>query len=95
MSRSVSPEPLARLLDLLGRRGALEVFHALEAGPLAERALVRRLPGFAPGTVSQRVEELRRLGAVEQVPESGQLRLSPPGRRLQGRLEELAAWAGE
>ena len=56
MGRSVSPEPLARLLDLLGRRGALEVFHALEAGPLAERALVRRLPGFAPGTVSQRVE---------------------------------------
>ncbi len=86
------PDPLAGVLDVLARRGALEVFRALHGGPLAERALVRRVAAVADSVVVQRVSDLRRIGAVEQVPETGDLRLSPAGRRLQGILDRLADW---
>lgn len=66
---------------------------ALESGPLAQRALTGRLRRLPASLVSQRVAELRRLGAVEVVPESGALRLSPAGRRLQGILDSLAQWS--
>jgi DNA-binding HxlR family transcriptional regulator len=86
-------DPLAGLIDALGRRGALEVFRALEGGPLGARALQQRLAGLPGSLVTQRAAELRRLGAVEVVPESGELRLSPSGRRLQDLLLHLAGWA--
>lgn len=89
------PDALAETLDVLARRGALAVFRALEGGPLAERALESRLKGYAASVVAQRVADLRRLGAIEVVPESGDLRLAPHGRRLQGLLAELERWAGQ
>jgi DNA-binding HxlR family transcriptional regulator len=86
-------DPLAEVLDVLARRGALDVFRALTAGALTERAVETRVRGLAPSVVAQRVADLRRIGAVEVVPETGDLRLSPHGRRLQGLLDSLARWA--
>lgn len=86
-------DPLADVLDVLSRRGALAVFRALVNGAVAERALETRLKAYAPSVVAQRVADLRRLDVVEVVPENGDLRLSPPGRRLQGLLDPLEKWA--
>lgn len=88
-------DPLADVLDVLARRGALAVFRALVHGGLGERALEARLRAYAPSVVAQRVADLRRLGAVEVVPENGDLRLSPRGRRLQGLLDQLERWSGD
>ena len=85
--------PLDEVVDVLARRGALAVFRELRNGALGERALESRLRSLAPSVVAQRVADLRRIGAVEVVPESGDLRLSPDGRRLQGLLEQIEAWA--
>jgi DNA-binding HxlR family transcriptional regulator len=86
-------DPLADVLDVLARRGALEVFRALTGGSVTERALPARVRGLAPSVLTQRVADLRRIGAVEVVPETGDLRLSPHGRRLQGLLDSLERWA--
>ena len=83
----------APVLDVLARRGALAVFEALTGGAVTERALTVRLHAYAPSVVAQRVADLRRLGAVEVVPENGDLRLSPRGRRLQGLLDQLGRWS--
>jgi DNA-binding HxlR family transcriptional regulator len=87
-------DPLADVLDVLARRGALEVFRALTGGSVPERALASRVRTVAPSVVAQRVADLRRIDAVEVVPESGDLRLSPHGRRLQGLLDSLERWSG-
>ena len=86
-------DPLADVVDVLARRGALAVFRALLNGPASERALESRLRGYAASVVAQRVADLRRIGAIEVVPENGDLRLSPHGRRLQGLLDQLDRWA--
>jgi DNA-binding HxlR family transcriptional regulator len=84
---------LAETLDVLARRGTLAVFEALTGGSLSERAVEARLRAYAASVVAQRVADLRRIGAVEVVPETGELRLSPHGRRLQGLLDQLARWS--
>ena len=89
----MTASPLARTVEVLARRGTLDVLSALHGGAVPERALVRRLNTLAPSVVRQRVAELRRLGAVEEVPENGELRLSPDGRRLQDLLRRLDEWA--
>lgn len=86
-------DPLPRVVDVLARRGALDVFGVLTGGALYERQVVARCSGVAPSVVTQRIEDLRRLGAVETVPETGELRLAPEGRRLQGVLDDLRRWA--
>lgn len=86
-------DPAGHVLDVLARRGALEVFRLLAGGPLGERQVVSRCSAVAASVVTQRIEDLRRLGVVETVPETGDLRLSPEGRRLQGVLDDLRRWA--
>ena len=81
------------VVDVLGRRGSLDVFRALTGPALPEHALVVRLGHLGESVVIQRIADLRRLGAVEEIPESGDLRLSPEGRRLQGLLDQLERWA--
>ena len=88
-----SREALGEVVDVLARRGALDVFAALEGPALSERALAARLSPVNASVVSQRLADLRRLGIVETVPETGEVRLSPRGRRLQGLLDQLAGWA--
>lgn len=84
---------LGRVVELLGRRGSLDVLAVLQGPAMTERALTRRLNQVSASVVAQRVSELRDLGVVEVVPETDELRLSPRGRRLQGLLDGLAAWA--
>lgn len=91
MSRE--PDPVVLVVEVLSRRGALDVFAALTGGALSERQLVARCSGIAPSVVTQRTEDLRRLRVVETVPETGDLRLSPDGRRLQGLLDGIRHWA--
>ena len=86
-------DPLRTTLDVLARRGALDVCLALEDGALSERALLRRLSTLAPSVVSQRVADLRRIDVVEVVRESDELRLSAQGRRLQDLLTAIGSWA--
>ena len=83
---------IGEVVEVLARRGALEVVEALLQGPVAERQLVRSR-AVAESVARQRVTDLERLGVVQVVPESGDYRLSPQGRRLQGLLEQLAAWS--
>jgi DNA-binding HxlR family transcriptional regulator len=83
----------AEVLDVLARRGALELFEVLTGPALTERSLVTRVPNLNPSVVVQRLNDLQRLGVVEVVPESGDFRLSPHGRRLQGLLDQLRRWA--
>ena len=78
---------------MLARRGALDVFNALTGPALTERALTGRLHQVSASVVTQRLHDLQRIGAVEVVPESGDYRLSPQGRRLQGLLDQLRRWA--
>ena len=85
------PSPLAELIALLGRRHALTIVWALLGGPQPFGVLAATVG--APGAqVSQVLRALREAGLVE-VDESGDYRLTAVGRRLQGVLEPLAAWA--
>jgi DNA-binding HxlR family transcriptional regulator len=83
------------VIEVLSRRGALAIVEALLGGALTERALASRLSAYAGSVVAQRVEDLRRLGVLEVIPENGELRLSARGRRLQGVLDGLEDWAAD
>jgi DNA-binding HxlR family transcriptional regulator len=80
-------------VELLGRRFALGVYWHLRGGSLSFRALLGRLD-VPEAQLTQRVRELREAGLVE-VDEVGGYRLTVHGRRLQGVVEPLAAWADE
>ncbi|HZG95671.1 MAG TPA: hypothetical protein VEZ46_13275 [Mycobacteriales bacterium] len=82
------------VIELLSRRGAVQVVEALLGGSLTERAVASRLSAYSASVVAQRVADLRRIGVVETVPENGDLRLSADGRRLLGVLDALERWAG-
>ncbi len=84
-------EPLFDLLDLLGRRFALAVVWELRGAPYPFGVLTSAL-GASPAVLTQRLRELREAGLVE-VDEAGDYRLTAHGRRLQGPLESVAAYA--
>ncbi|MGZ4664893.1 MAG: winged helix-turn-helix transcriptional regulator [Frankiaceae bacterium] len=83
--------PLAELIELLGRRGALTAMWQLRSGPVTFRGLATRA-GLPDPQASQRLRELREAGLIE-VDEVGDYRLTAEGRRLQGVLEHLASYA--
>jgi DNA-binding HxlR family transcriptional regulator len=85
------PPPLTDLVALLGRRHALTIVWALHGGPQPFGVLAAT-SGSPAAQVSQVLRALREAGLVE-VDESGDYRLTAVGRRLQGVLEPLAAWA--
>lgn len=78
-------------LDVLARRGALDLFEALKGHPLSHKALLHARGQITESVWLQRLSELTSLGVVEEVRETGDLRLSPRGRRLQGILDQIAA----
>ena len=88
---ATDPPPLADLIALLGRRHALTVVWSLRGGPQPFGVLVATTGSPEP-QVSQVLRALREAGIVE-VDESGDYRLTATGRRLQGVLEPVAAWA--
>jgi len=83
----------AAVIDVLSRRAALDVVGVLVTGSVSERALASRLSAYNSSVIAQRVEDLKRLDVVEEIPESGDLRLSAQGRRLLGALDALDTWA--
>ncbi len=87
----MSSEPLFDLYELLGRRFALAAVWQLRGAPHAFPTLTAAI-GAPPNVLTQRLRELREAGLVE-VDEAGDYRLTPHGRRLQGPLEGLAAYA--
>lgn len=87
----MSDEALFDLLDLLGRRHALGAVWELRGAPYPFPALASML-NAPPAVLTQRLRELREAGFVE-VDEAGDYRLTAQGRRLQGHLESLAAYA--
>lgn len=89
----MTDEALGDLLELLGRRYGLPALWALRGASQAFPALTAALDA-PPAALTQRLRELREAGFVE-VDESGDYRLTAYGRRLQGQLESLAAYAGE
>lgn len=87
-----APDPLAHLVDLLGRRHSLDAIWELRGPAQPFRTLARRL-GAADDRLSQRLRELRESGLIE-VDEGGDYRLSSEGRRLLDLLERLSEFAG-
>lgn len=83
--------PLADLIELLAKRGALTTVWQLRTGAVAFRALAARA-GLPDPRLSQRLRELREAGLIE-VDEAGDYRLTAEGRRLQGILEQLHGYA--
>lgn len=83
--------PLAELIELLAKRGTLTAVWELRAGAVTFGGLATRA-GLPDTQVSQRLRELREAGLIE-VDEAGDYRLTAEGRRLQGILEQLDAFA--
>jgi DNA-binding HxlR family transcriptional regulator len=82
---------LLNLVELLSRRNALALVWELRGGPQPFGVL--SAGGSIPAPqLSQRLHALRDAGIVE-IDESGDYRLSAVGRRLQGVLEPVAAFA--
>ena len=84
---------VADIIDVLSRRGALELFTVLTGAPRSRRALLGLHGSIAESVWAQRLADLRAADVVEEVRETGELRLSPRGRRLQGVLDQLDHWA--
>lgn len=79
----------AGIVELLSRRGALDLFMVLTGPPRSRRALVSLRGQIAESVWVQRLSDLRAAGVVEEVRETGEFRLSARGRRLQGALDQL------
>lgn len=91
MTANEGRDALSSIVDLLARRHVLAAFWELRSAPLAFRTLAQRLD-VPHARLSQRLTELREAGIID-VDESGEYRLTGQGRRLQGVLEPVAAWA--
>ena len=83
--------PVMRVLDLLGHRWALRVLWELRDGPQTFRGLRAACDAVSPSSLSQRLAELRGLGAIE-LGEAGYA-LTASGTRLAKIVLELHRWA--
>ena len=83
--------PLHDLFGLLGRRHALAVVWHLR-GPATSFAGLASALAVSPTVLTQRLRELREAGLIE-LDEAGDYRLTTHGRRLQGPLDQLTAFA--
>src|ERR671934_620886 len=77
---------IAQALDLIGERWALLVVRELLLGPKRYTDLRRGLPNASPNVLSQRLDELERVGIVERH------KLPPPAG---SRVYELTQWGHE
>ena len=87
-----TPQRMADLLDLAGRRWALCVIWELRRGPLTFRALREACGGISPGVLQCRLHEWRDAGVVENIPGLG-YRLTARGEQLFQLLAPLQRWA--
>ena len=84
--------PMARALELVGRRWALRVVWELRAGALSFRGIQAACGNISPSVLATRLRELGDLGVVENIPRLG-YRLTASGERLFQVLAELNKWS--
>jgi DNA-binding HxlR family transcriptional regulator len=87
---SKTGRPIMVALDLLGRRAALRIMWELRGDPLTFRALQEACETNSR-LLNTRLTELREVELIEH--DDGGYRLTVQGRKLQGVLEPLSAWA--
>jgi DNA-binding HxlR family transcriptional regulator len=87
-----TPDALAALLDLLGRRGSLRLIWELRDGHGQSFRLLRSsADGISPSVLNSRLKELRQARLVALTP-AGYV-LTPEGRALVSHFKPLARWA--
>ena len=92
LRRAATSEPMARALDLSGRRWALRIVWELRVGPLNFRALQAACGDISPSVLQRRLHELRDVGVIEKIPRLG-YRLSTSGEKLFQVLARLDKWS--
>ncbi len=83
---------LALALDHFGRRWALRVIWELRGEPLKFRALRAACGGISPSVMQARLQQLRDLGLIEQIPGLG-YRHTAAGQQLFRVIAPLGEWA--
>lgn len=89
--------PGERTARLIGRRWTTLVVQRLAAGPLRHGELLARMCGVSQKTLTERLRELERHGAIARETLAGPVpgtvySLTPRGRELAGLLGQLGAW---
>ena len=95
------PEPLCPVyaaLNLLQDKWTLHIIRALLEGPKGFNELSRAVGGVNPATLSQRLDQLVRLGVVEKrvesyMPPRTRYSLTPAGEELEEVVQAIERWA--
>ena len=92
------PEDVRRAADVLERRYAVSILYASHQGCTRFTEFRHALGRIPPATLAQRLVELESAGVLRRElrdtrPPHVEYVLTPAGRRLDGLLEALAAWA--
>ena len=90
--------PSRQALELVAGKWALLIFPALDAGPMRNSALLRKIEGISQKMLTQTLKELERNGLVlrrelQTVPPHVEYQLSPLGLSLSKTLVALDQWA--
>ena len=92
------PEDVRRAADVLERRYAVSILYASHSGCTRFTEFRQALGRIPPATLVQRLAELEDAGVLRREvrdarPPHVEYVLTPDGRRLEGLLEALVAWA--
>ena len=92
------PEDVRRAADVLERRYAVSILYASHLGCTRFTEFRQALGAIPPATLAQRLTELEHAGVLRREvqdtrPPHVEYVLTPDGRRLEGLLEALVAWA--
>jgi DNA-binding HxlR family transcriptional regulator len=92
------PEDVRRAADVLERRYAVSILYASHLGCTRFTEFRHALGAIPPATLAQRLTELEHAGVLRREvqdtrPPHVEYVLTPDGRRLEGLLEALVAWA--
>ena len=90
--------PVYAALNLLQEKWTLHIIRALLEGPKGFNELSRAVGGVDPATLSQRLDQLVRLGVVEKrvesyMPPRTRYSLTPAGEELEEVVQAIERWA--
>ena len=90
--------PVYAALNLLQEKWTLHIIRALLEGPKGFNELSRAVGGVNPATLSQRLDQLVRLGVVEKrvesyLPPRTRYSLTPAGEELEEVVQAIERWA--
>lgn len=90
--------PVYAALNLLQEKWTLHIIRALLEGPKGFNELSRAVGGVNPATLSQRLDQLVRLGVVEKrvesyMPPRTRYSLTPAGEELEEVVQAIERWA--